>query len=489
MELRDALLLERAWRGSMDELAAKASTLCRDHPVAGDVCLPETTRSHIVSYRSRHILPPAAGKQFRWEHLVRLLAGRHLITLGWSHEETGLYLRTHTTEYLAANLGVLSATISSITSSTEVDMSRLLEQATLAVRMLATGIAEQYCRARRGDVLVHSGTLSEPLVQAMFMFAGLFLQSGQDNILGSVHDLLARCQQPLTKATFGLDVFSHPDFQYNGIVLIDPDQRIPTLDCAELARQTSSELDLREQLAFDALREASDQFVERESEAYSSLRLWIVEHPVTTANAQRLFMRDRNLQLAANFLSGCYEALGPKHLVEGELHLCQGCGTPMRRSVGAPGLYACTLRQCRKFDVPVRSKASDVSADTVVVNAAIMLYWVGPGLDEAAVYRQAMKCQRQPRVYPDRDTCDVSLDDDKTGIDIKSYSNPHVLADNLSRRPGGLLYYQNRIVAINDRVLARWPGYLDVLKQRYHGQVPLRFMSVRKLMKSLEMPF
>jgi hypothetical protein len=488
MQLRDALLLERAWRGTMDELAAKASLLCRDHPVAEGVYLPETTRTLIVSYRSRHILPPAAGKQFRWEHLVRLLAGRHLVTQGWGREEVALYLRSHPTEFLAANLGISPTPVVSDNSPSGVTAHQL-EQATLAVRLLAAGIAEQYSRARRGDVLVHNGALSEHLVQAMFMFAGLFLQAGLDNVLGSVHDLLGCCQRPMIKATFGLDVLSHPDFQYNGMVLIDPDRRIPTLDCAELARQTSSALDLREQLAFDALREASGQFVGREAEAYSALRLWIVEHPVTTVNAQRLFLRDRNLQLAAGFMAGCYEPFGAKHLIDGELHLCPACGTPMHRSLGAPDLYACTIRQCRKFDMPVQNVASDVSADTVIVNAAVMLYWVGPGLDEAALYRQAIKCQRQPRVYPNQDACDVSLDDDTTGVDIKSYSNPHVLADKLSRSPGGLVSYPKRIVAINDRTLDRWHGYLDVLKRRYTGPIPLQFMSVRELIKSLEIPF
>lgn len=161
----------------------------------------------------------------------------------------------------------------------------------------------------------------------------------------------------------------------------------------------------------------------------------------------------------------------------------------MRRSLSVPHLYACAIRQCRKFDTPVQSVARTVGTDTVVANAAIMLYWVGPGLDEAAIYRHAIKCQGQARAYPDQDACDISLDSDAIGIDVKSHANPHVLIARLNRSPGGLTFYPKRIVAINDRALARWHGYLEVLKQGYTGPVALQFMSVRELMKSMEIPF
>jgi hypothetical protein len=274
------------------------------------------------------------------------------------------------------------------------------------------------------------------------------------------------------------------------MVLIDPDRRIPTLDCAELARQSSSELDLREQLAFDALRSASEQLVGRQDEAYSTLRLWITEHPVTTVAEMRSFERENGLQMAASFLSRCYEPVSPRHLINGELHLCSTCGVPMRRSQGAPRLFSCTIHQCPKFDVPMDSVGRDVSPETLIACAHILLYWVGPGLDESAVYRRALKLGLLPRAYPGRDACDISLEGDTVGVDVKSYSNPYVLADKLNKSSlGGLALYSTRIVAINNQVLTRFHGYLDVLRQRYSGSLPVRFMSVRELMKSLEVPF
>lgn len=475
----------------MDDLARKASELSAAYPVEGTAHLSSTTRALIISYRARQILPPAQGKQFTWEHLVRLLAARFLVMRGWNRDAVAKRLQEWSTEYLAANLNEIAAeTSTSVTASnSESDDIRHLEQVTVAVRLLAAGIVEQFGHARRGEVVVQDASMSPLLAQAMLLFAGIFLEEGRDNLLGSVHELLVRCQQPLSSATFGLDLFSHRSFPYQGMVLIDPDRRIPTLDCTELAQQSSSELDLREQLAFDALRSVSEQFVGRQEEAYSKLRLWIAEHPVTTATEMRLFERENNLQLAASFLSGCYEPVGPRHFVNGELHLCSACGVPMRRSCGAPRFYACTIHQCSEFDAPVESVAKEVTSETVIARAHILLYWIAPGLDESAVYRHALKLGLLPRAYPGRDACDISFDGDTVGVDVKSYSNPYVLVDKLNKSSlGGLGLYSTRIIAINDQVLTRFYGYLDILRQRYSGPA-VRFMSVRELMKSLEVPF
>jgi hypothetical protein len=473
----------------MDDLARKASELSAACPVEGTVHLPSSTRALIISYRSRQILPPAHGKQFTWEHLVRLLSARFLVMRGWNRDAVAQRLQECSTEYLAANLNEIAKETGLDPSKSESDGAKRLEEITVAVRLLASGIVEQFGHVRRGEVVVQDASMSALLAQAMLLFAGIFLEAGRENVLGSVHELLVRCQQPLSSTTFGLDLFSHRSFPYEGMVLIDPDRRIPTLDCAELAQQSSSELDLREQLAFDALRSVSEQFVGRQEEAYSLLRLWIAEHPVTTVTKMRLFEREKNLQLADSFLSSCYEPVGPRHLINGELHLCSACGVPMRRFRGAPRFYACTIHQCAKFDVPVESVGREVTSETLVASAHILLYWVAPGLDESAVYRHALKLGLIPRAYPGRDACDISFDGDTVGVDVKSYSNPYVLVDKLNKSSlGGLGLYSTRIIAINDQVLIRFYGYLDILRQRYSGPV-VRFMSVRELMKSLEMPF
>jgi hypothetical protein len=490
MMLREAIAAERDWTGSMDDLAHKSSELSNTCPVAGNEHLPQSTRALIISYRARQILPSAHGKLFVWDHLVRLLCARFLIMHGWNRGRVAERLSAWTTEFLAAHIGDIDAFSSSGPDTNDMADAELLEQAQIAVALLAAGIVEQFRQVKRGGVLVQDASMSSRLSDAMLLLASIFLSRGRDNVLGSVHELLVRCQQPLSSDNLGLEVFSHPSFAYTGLVLIDPDQRLPTLDCAELARQASSELDLREQLAFDDLRNISEQFVGREEDAYSILRLWTVEHPVTTVAGMRSFLQDNGLQLAASFLSTCYEPVGPRHLVSGELHLCSHCGAPMRRSHGAPDLYACSISQCARFDRPVESVAFEFNDETLVAKTHILLYWIAPGLDEAAVYRRALQLGLTARAYPGRDACDVSLDGDTVGIDIKSYASPYVLASALNRSVGGnLAFYSTRIVAINDQVLVRSHGYLDAVRRYYRGALPLRFMSVRELTKSLEVPF
>lgn len=489
MLLQDALQSERAWRGSMDELARKASALSAAYPVEENVHLPDSTRALVISYRARKIIPPAQGKQFIWEHLVRLLAARYLVMCGWSRDAVAQRLQERSADYLASNLTDLSITQAPVQPDNEDDEAQFVEQANIVVQLLACGVVQQFAHVRRGEVLVQDVSMSQLLAQAMLLLAGLFLKAGQDNVFGSVHELLVCCQKPLTSETLGLEIFSHPAFLYKGLVLIDPDRRIPTLDCAELARQSSSELDLREQLAFEALRSASEQVAGRQDEAYSNLRLWITEHPVTSVAQMRSFAREEHLQVATNFLLACYEPVNPRHLINGELHVCSTCGAPMRRSQGVSSLFACTIPQCARFDVPVDSVAHDVGPETLIARAHILLYWVGPGLDESAIYRRAQKLGLAPRAYPGRDACDISLDGDTVGVDVKSYSNPYVLAAKLNTSLGGLALYPTRIVAINDKVLVRFHGYLDILRNRYNGPLPVRFMPVRELMKTMEIPF
>ncbi|GAB3464448.1 hypothetical protein GCM10027321_28320 [Massilia terrae] len=489
MRLPEALQFEREWRGSMDELVRKATQLSLNFPIDNDVYLPESTRTVVMSYRARGILPPADRKRFTWDHLVRLLAARYLVTQGWKREDVAERFKEHSTDYLAKHLPELAT--SAVQAKPRIDATELqrVEMATIAVQLLAAGIVEQFGHAKRGAVLVQDDSMSQRLTQAMLLLAALFLQEGQDNPLGSVHQLLALSRSPLTSATFGLAVFDYRDFPYAGLLLLDPDRRIPTLDCAELARQSSSELDLREQLAFDALRSASEQLVGRQDEAYADLRLWITEHPVTTTAQLRDFVRETNLQAALGFLLSCYEPVGPRHLIHGQLHLCSACGVPMRRSPSVESLVACTIVQCSRFDKPVESIAHPTGPETLIARPHVLLYWVAPGLDEVALYRKAQKFGLSPRPYPDRDACDISLDGGAVGVDVKSYANPFVLAAALTANVGGLASYPTRIIAINDQALARFHGYLDIVRQRYSGPLPLRFMSVHELMKSLESPF
>ncbi|MGO0792306.1 restriction endonuclease-related protein [Herbaspirillum seropedicae] len=363
------------------------------------------------------------------------------------------------------------------------------EEAVSAARMLATGVCSQYRLARSGIPTVHDVTMSGPLAQALMLLASLYISAGKEDHGGSVHEILQRCRQPLGRNDWNLPAFADPTFPYHGITLLDPDRRIPTLDCVEMARQTQSELDLREQLAFESLRSTSEQFIGRQEQAYTDLRLWVTETPITSVQDMQNFERSKNLQLAASFLSSCYEAVQPHHLVDGKLYVCESCGTPMRRASGDKHLLACRTPQCKSYDRPLETLPRQFGDNTLIAKPAILTYWIGPGLDELTLYRAATANEYEVRLYPAKDACDLSLDGRNIGIDVKSYASPFILADRLNRSAQGLAIYSRRIVAINDQAISRFSGYLEVLRRQYTGDLTLEFISVRELLKTLERPF
>jgi hypothetical protein len=79
---------------------------------------------------------------------------------------------------------------------------------------------------------------------------------------------LPKIGQPLDDRLGAYLSWPLPQFAYRDITLLDRDRRIPTLDCIEMEKQAHSELALREQRGFEALRNASEQVIGRQDDAY-----------------------------------------------------------------------------------------------------------------------------------------------------------------------------------------------------------------------------
>lgn len=489
--LWEALKEEHDWTGSLDELVMHSNALAESFPVAPNRHLPLRTRATAMDYRSQKIISPAHGKSFFWLHLVQFCAARYLVDCGWKRNEVAAWVQPRSVgsilETVVSSVRPQPSETREATDPPEV-VEDLQQRAYLCTRLLAAGIVGQYQSARRGMPVIHDNTLDAMLSRAMMILAGLYIKESKEDTAGSVHDLLKKCTLPLNDSAWGLDVFRHPEFPYRTLRLIDPDARLPTLDCVELATQTKSELDLREQLAFEALRSTADQFAVRAAEVYSLLRSYIVEHPVTTLAELRDFERDKDLQPARGFLLSCYEPVLAHHLVSGHLHICPGCRIPMGRARLAQHV-ACRTTQCEQFDRPVATgEVEPVHEELRIAKPHVLAYWIAPGVDELAIYRKALECGLSPTIYPDRDSCDIALDGGRTGIDVKSNASPFLLAESLSRSLHGLALYDLRIVAINNQCAARVPGYLDVLRREYRGKTEVEFMLVGTLLDKLEEP-
>lgn len=489
--LPQTLLKLSAWNGSLEDLATTAGQLLLEQRSWQGHILRAPTRSVVVDYRNVGIIAPALRKRYQWRHLVQLVVACVLVQLGQTRKSVSKRMQSLVPIELVALLEHASSENASPPGphapSAAVDESRALELAHEAVPLLAAGLAEHFRRARAGQPLVHDSAMSPWLRAAMLRLAALYVLYGRPVQADGAHTLVANSTRPLREREWNLPVLDTPEFRFHGVRLLDLGTKLPTIECIDLARQTASELDLKEQQAFAQLESTCDLFGSRGSEVYSALREFITRHPISSALEQRRFLEAGNLQLAAPFLASCYEQVQPHHLVKGILFRCATCGAPLIGST-VDAHVSCTVRQCKAFESPVPQELARAVTlqDALTVKAHILVYWCGPGLDEIALYdtAKADTSGLDATLYPGRDRCDLSIDAEGTGIDVKSHANPFVLAASLNRSLGGLELYTTKVIAINDQALSRFPDYLDILRRECNRH-DVEFTSVSALRRDL----
>ncbi len=480
-----------SWEGSLDELTAAAGEILVLQGAWRGHTLRAPSRPVVVDYRTNGLISPSLKKRYQWRHLVQLVAGCALVQTGQTRQSVAKMFQglvpSEILELLGDSQGDSSIAANEARSLSPVPL-RALEMANEAIPLLAAGLVDHYKRACQGQILVHNFTLSPWLRGAMSRLAGLQVLYGLKVRIDGAHVLVANCKEPLREREWGIPIFNSPDFRYYGIRLLDPATRLPTIDCIDLARQTSSELDFQEQQAFAQLQSTCDQFASRGEEVYTALREFITRHAITTAAEQRRFLEARNMQLAAPFLASCYEQCQPHHLLKSKLLVCATCGAPLTVSIDNEHA-ACQIRQCKAYDSPVKrtSARQAPSKDSLVAKPHLLVYWCGPGQDETSLFDTALSVTPDGSVmlYPHKDKCDISVDNDTVGIDVKSHANPFLLAETLNRGLGGLELYKKRFIAINDQALSRFPEYLEILRRECNRD-DVEFTSVTALRRKLK---
>lgn len=489
--LHQALTDQQQWEGSLEDLTRTAGELLIGQKTWRGQPLRAPTRSVVVNYRYVGLISPALRKRFQWHHLVQLVVGCVLVQLGQPRKAVANQLQSLAPAEIITLLGqdVIDFGPGLVTPGwASQNEAQALALAHEAIPLLAAGLIHHFRRAKAGAPLAHDAALSPWLQGAMSRLAALYVMFGLPVQADGAHTLVAKCTLTLCEREWGLATFDSPEFRFHAIRLLDAGTRLPTIECIDLARQISSELDLLEQQAFAQLNSACDQFASRGNEVYSVLREFITRHPITTTAEQRKLLEARNMQLAAPFLASCYEAVQPHHLVKGTLTRCAKCGAPMIASV-VDSHVSCPVRQCKAFDAPVHHASARQIAvkESLVAKAHVLVYWCGPGLDEIELFDTATADPPglNATLYPARDKCDVSLDNDAVGIDVKSHANPFLLAEILNRSLGGLEIFAKKYVAINDQALSRFPDYLDILR-RECGRRDVEFLSVSALRRKLK---
>lgn len=457
----------------MDDLLNASGRLLLKQKQWRGVTLRPPSRPLAGSYRNLGLISSAVRKRYQWRHLVQLTVACLLVQTGASREAVAARFAPLSADEI---LGLLAAKdpmaatdlndgLNAPFDTLNGDVPWLEQTAREFAGMLAAGLVEQFKLAHAGQPVIHGPTLSPKLISAQRRLAALYIASGKDVRHDGAHALIAQAHRPLRASDWDLPVLAQPDFPYAGVRLLDAVTRMPTLDCIDIARHIGSELDMREQQAFKELDATADQFGSRGDEVYSALREYIVRHPLCKVSDMRRDMEAKNMQLAMSFLASCYEPVQPHHLVAGGLHRCPGCGAPMVAST-IGGHVCCAVRQCRSFDLPIPAgEVRIASSGLVVAKPHVRMYWCGPGLDEIALHDAAAAAGVQTVLYPWRDKCDLGVDEDRVGVDVKSHANPFLLAAILNADIGGLSLFSRKIIAVNDQAISRFANYLEIARR------------------------
>ncbi|XXY21824.1 hypothetical protein WME88_19600 [Sorangium sp. So ce216] len=358
--------------------------------------------------------------------------------------------------------------------------------------LLAQGALLQYRRVLPGREIVRQGDEVPPELQsAMCRLGRLYIEEGLEDRAACVHEVLARARHPFAGPEWGLTAFRAEAFRFANAVLIEPDLKVPTADCASIAAIPGGfgEDNVVENRLHARLREAADRLGSRRHEAYSGIRELLARHSLVDERRLIEFLDERTLSpLLPTVVEEFYDRVPDVWLIHGRAHRCMHCRTLMRphpsRHRYAGGI--CPIRQCAAKRSPeVGEHIDPAAAPLLIAKPQVLAYWTGPGIDELAIYDEAQRLGLDAELYPESDMCDVAIGGRAVGIDAKSYSSPISLGLRLNRGIGGLINYRRRIVAVGDEMVATNPDYIPALRSALEprgDQSTLELMDVSSVM-------
>ena len=223
-----------------------------------------------------------------------------------------------------------------------------------AVVLLAQGVLRAYDRVLTGrEIIRQDDSLPRELHDAMCKLGRLYIEEGQADRAANVHDVLARARAPFSHAAWGLAALARPGFRFRDAVLLDPDLRVPTADCAAIANISGGfgEDNVIEHRLNAIVRDAVDRLGSRRRHAgYTAIRELVGRHSLVTEQALIRYIRDHDLlPLQEMILAHLFNPVPDAWLIHGHAHRCGRCGTLMRphRDWRRYPDGSCPIRQCR----------------------------------------------------------------------------------------------------------------------------------------------
>jgi hypothetical protein len=360
--------------------------------------------------------------------------------------------------------------------------------------LLAQGLIQQYRRVLGGGIVRQDDrALASSLQVAQRRLGRMYIEEGKRDQAASVHEILARCRAPLDHPEWDLEAFQAESFPYRGVTLLDPDLRVPTVDCAEIAQAPGGfgEDQIIEDGLHRQLRDAAARLGPRKNQAYTAIREVLGRRSLISEAELIAWVHKHELGPVQRVFEEFYEPVLEVWLIDGMAFRCGHCGTLLRphpnKSEYPEG--RCPLHPCALKRPVATEKLDPRESPLLIARPQILAYWTAPSVDEIRIYDAAMALGLDATLYPESDASDVGVNGWEIGIDVKSYTSPVTLGMALSRGIGGLIHFRKRILAVSDDRLQQYRGYLDVLRAHLPKQgdaSTLRVMSVSSVLSLLQ---
>ncbi|MEG3966798.1 hypothetical protein QUA00_03970 [Microcoleus sp. T2B6] len=493
---------DRQWEGTAEFLTKE---LKRRIEQLGLSVEPPALRT-VRSWRSKQLLSQPKGQEFRFRQILEGLATALLLKKGWTLAAIVQVLpsfpdATLEQQILAEADGQDPTWLPQMQTTTlplPTGHASTIDLAEDTVILLAQGILRQYTRILNRDIVRQDDdSMPSELYRAMCKLGRLYIESGQSDRAACVHTVLERARYPLNK--WELDIFCHADFDSGQVILIDPDLRVPTPDCAVIANSkgTFGEDNIIEHRLYQRLRDATERLgIRRQHKAYTALRALFGSRSLIGEHQLLEYLRDNDLTpLQGMIVDTFFDSVPDVWLIDGHAHRCAYCGTLMRpypnKELFPDG--RCPIRQClghNSSTAKVSEKLDPNQDRLLIAQPQILTYWTGPAIDELAIFKAAIKNGLDAELYPESDLCDVAINGRNIGIDAKSYTSPVSLALRLNRTGiGGLIHYRRRIIAVSDQLIEERPDYLSTFQSAIDKKgdpASLEILSVSQVIQLLK---
>jgi DNA-binding transcriptional MerR regulator len=490
------------WQGTAEELLEELQSKIEQLNLSVE---PPTVRT-IRSWRSRNLLSQPKGQKFGFRQILEGLATLLLLKKGWTLVAIAEVLSSWNDKELERQILVArdgeNVDVDNLSSSQESSsffQQRISNNTTLAedaVILLAQGILRQYDRVLTGREIVRQDDKLPPeLHSAMCKLGRLYLEEGKCDRAACVHDLLERSRYSLNDAKWDLQIFRESEFSFGtgNVQLIDPDLRVPTVDCAEIADLSGGfgEDNVIENRLHSRLREATAKLGGRKQhQAYTALRELLGRRSLIKERELLDYLVDKNLTPLQETVLEFFDSVSEVWLINGCANRCVYCGTLMRPHPNKDSYRDgyCPIYQCNSKHPPQVGERLNLER-LLIAKPQILAYWTAPAIDELAIFDEAKTYGLDAELYPESDQCDVSINDRAIGIDAKSYRSPVLLALKLNRSIGGLIYYRQRIIAITDELIEDCPGYISTvnsLLDKKSDTASIQIMSVSSVIRNIQ---